>query len=81
MPLSRRDLLRIVGTSVAGSSLGCAIFGGAGGSKDLIVRQKEPFNAEAHLSTLDDEWTTPYSRSSSSAPTARSRTSCRADIC
>jgi sulfite oxidase len=62
MPLSRRDLLRIAGTSVAGSSLGCAIFGGAGGSKDLIVRQKEPFNAEAHLPTLDDEWTTPYSR-------------------
>jgi len=43
------------------SSLGCAIFGGDGGNKHLVARQKEPYNAEPPLQALDNEWTTPYS--------------------
>jgi sulfite oxidase len=62
MSFSRRELLRAGAASVVAGSLGCAIFGGEGGSKDLIVRQKEPFNGEPHLGELDNDWTTAYSR-------------------
>jgi sulfite oxidase len=60
--LSRRDLLRVAGVSLVASSTGCALFGGAGGGKDLIVRQKEPLNGEPRLPDLVDDWSTPYSR-------------------
>jgi sulfite oxidase len=61
MPFSRRDLLRIGGASVAASSMGCAIFGSSGG-KELVTRQKEPFNGEPPLPSLVDDRVTPYER-------------------
>lgn len=61
MSLTRRDLLRIGGASIAASSMGCAIFGSEGG-KELVTRLKEPFNGEPALTGLDDDWITPFSR-------------------
>jgi len=62
MSLSRRDLLRAGAASAAAGSLGCAIFGGGADRKDLLARQKEPFNGEPRLHELDEDWITPYSR-------------------
>jgi sulfite oxidase len=62
MSLSRRTLLRSGAFSVVAGTLGCAVFGGAGGDKDLLTRRKEPYNGEPPLPVLDDDWTTPFNR-------------------
>lgn len=61
MPLTRREVLQAGAASIAAGLAGCAVFGRDGG-KDLLVRQKEPFNGEPELTELDNEWITPVER-------------------
>ncbi len=61
MTLTRRDVLRGAGASLALGTAGCAIFGG-GASKDLVSRQTMPLNAEPRLDELAEAWSTPYSQ-------------------
>lgn len=62
MKLTRRDLLRGAGASAVLGSMGCSIFGGDGGTKELLQRQAAPYNAEPSLDSLTDSWITPFSR-------------------
>jgi len=61
MNLTRREILRGAGASLALGAAGCSIFGGDGESKDLVTRQDNPFNAEPRLEDLVESWITPYS--------------------
>src|SRR5437016_2553017 len=58
---TRREILKGAGASVVLGSLGCSIFGGESGGKDLIPRQEKPYNAEPRLDVLAESWITPYS--------------------
>ncbi|MBI3855121.1 MAG: molybdopterin-dependent oxidoreductase [Planctomycetes bacterium] len=60
MTLTRRELLRAAGASLALGPAGCSIFGLGAPEKDLISRQENPFNAEPRLDRLLESWTTPY---------------------
>jgi sulfite oxidase len=61
MKLTRREILRGAGASLALGAAGCSIFGVGEGSKDLVTRQDTPFNAEPRLEDLVESWITPYS--------------------
>src|SRR5688572_397241 len=56
--LTRREILR--GAVAAGVlAKGCILWPDAGGSKDLISRQAQPFNGEPRLDRLVESWITP----------------------
>jgi len=61
MKLTRREVLKGAGASLALGAAGCSVFGGGEGSKDLVTRQDTPFNAEPRLDDLVEDWITPYS--------------------
>src|SRR5215831_7735302 len=59
--ITRREILKGAGAGLALGAAGCSIFGGGGGSKDLVTRQDNPLNAEPRLEDLVESWITPYS--------------------
>jgi len=62
MTITRRELLQAAGASWMLGQLGCPSFIAPDvSSKDLLVRQTDPFNAEPRLDRLLDSWVTPYS--------------------
>lgn len=62
MKITRRDLLKAAGSSLALGAFGCSSSSTLewAGPKDLLTRQETPLNAEPKLERLTESWITPF---------------------